>query len=140
MYECISGRSAFGGSSVIEIGAQVIHVEPPPPSKFNPRVPAELDRITMKALAKKAEERFQSAEEMLADLRPVLATLTSDNHGTPRISPLTTPPATVIGNFHSSRARDCYRRVGHRAVMEASAVCTSACCNGLVSKGNGCNA
>ena len=99
MYECISGRSAFGGSSVIEIGAQVIHVEPPPPSKFNPRVPAELDRITMKALAKKAEERYQSAEEMLADLRPVLATLTSDNHGTPRILPLTT---SASGAHHTS--------------------------------------
>ena len=88
LYECIAGRSAFSGSSVIEIGAQVIHVEPPPPSRFNPRISAELDRITMKALAKKPEARYQTAEEMLDDLRPVLATLTSDNHGTPRLSPI----------------------------------------------------
>lgn len=85
LYECIAGRSAFSGSSVIEIGAQVIHVEPPPPSTSNPRISAELDRITMKALAKKPEARYQSAEEMLGDLRPVLATLTSDNHSTPRL-------------------------------------------------------
>jgi serine/threonine protein kinase/Flp pilus assembly protein TadD len=92
LYECIAGHSAFSGSSVIEIGAQVIHVEPPPPSKSNPRVPAELDRITMKALAKKPEARYQSAEEMLLDLRPILASLSSDNNGTLRVSPRSTSP------------------------------------------------
>jgi len=35
LYEAISGRPAFAGSSVMEIGAQVIHVDPPPPSRFN---------------------------------------------------------------------------------------------------------
>lgn len=90
LYECIAGRSAFSGSSVIEIGAQVIHVEPPPPSRSNPRVSHDLDRITMKALAKKPEARYQSAEEMLGDLGPVLANLTSDNHSTLRLSPRST--------------------------------------------------
>jgi len=90
LYECIAGRSAFSGSSVIEIGAQVIHVEPPPPSRSNPRISPELDRITMKALAKKPEARYQSAEEMLRDLRPVLVTLSSDNHSTPLRSPRST--------------------------------------------------
>jgi serine/threonine protein kinase len=71
LYECISGRPAFSGGSVIEIGAQVIHVDPPPPSRFNPRIPAELDRITLKALAKRPEARYQSAQELLKDLRPV---------------------------------------------------------------------
>ncbi len=96
LYECIAGRSAFSGSSVIEIGAQVIHVEPPPPSRSNPRVSPELDRITMKALAKKPEARYQSAEEMLGDLRPVLATLSSDNHSTPRLSPRSTSPSRPL--------------------------------------------
>lgn len=71
LYECISGRPAFSGGSIIEIGAQVLHVDPAPPSSFNPRVPAELDRITMKALAKRPEARYQSTQEMLKDLRAV---------------------------------------------------------------------
>lgn len=96
LYECIAGRSAFSGSSVIEIGAQVIHVEPPPPSRSNPRISSELDRITMKALAKKPEARYQSAEEMLGELRPVLANLTSDNHTTPRLSPNSTSPSRAL--------------------------------------------
>src|SRR5688572_10531043 len=50
LYECITGQSAFAGGSVIEIGAQVIHVTPPEPSEINDQVPLELDRITMKAI------------------------------------------------------------------------------------------
>ncbi|HJR07697.1 MAG TPA: tetratricopeptide repeat protein [Pyrinomonadaceae bacterium] len=69
LYESIAGRPAFSGATVVEIAAEVIHVDPPPPSKFNRLVPPELDRITMKALAKRPEERYQNAEEMIADLR-----------------------------------------------------------------------
>jgi tetratricopeptide (TPR) repeat protein len=75
LYECITGQSAFAGGSVIEIGAQVIHVTPPAPSKVNEHVPPELDRITMKALEKKIDARYQSAEELLEDLRSLLPSL-----------------------------------------------------------------
>jgi serine/threonine protein kinase len=78
LYEMITGRPAFAGTSVIEIGAQVIHVNPPPPSSINPQVTAELDRITMKALKKKPEERYQTAEEMASDLRAARAALADD--------------------------------------------------------------
>jgi serine/threonine protein kinase/Tfp pilus assembly protein PilF len=69
LYECLTGQSAFSGGSVLEIGAQIIHVTPPPPSKINPQVTAALDRITLKALEKKVEARYQSAAEMLTDLQ-----------------------------------------------------------------------
>ncbi|HYO98607.1 MAG TPA: tetratricopeptide repeat protein [Pyrinomonadaceae bacterium] len=69
LYESIAGRPAFSGATVVEIAAEVIHVDPPPPSKFNRLVPPELDRITLKALAKRPEDRYQSAEELIADLR-----------------------------------------------------------------------
>jgi tRNA A-37 threonylcarbamoyl transferase component Bud32 len=75
LYECLTGRPAFSGSNVIEIGAQVLHFDPPPPSRLNPRVPAELDRLTLKALAKKPEDRFQTAKEFAAELARVRARL-----------------------------------------------------------------
>ncbi|PWT95999.1 MAG: hypothetical protein C5B55_00560 [Blastocatellia bacterium] len=78
LYECLTGQSAFSGSSVLEIGAQIIHVTPEPPSYINQRVPTELDRITLKALEKKTENRYQSAEEMLKDLNAVHARLSDD--------------------------------------------------------------
>src|SRR6185312_9675812 len=37
LYECITGRSPFAGSSAYDIGAQVIHFDPPQPSKINAR-------------------------------------------------------------------------------------------------------
>jgi eukaryotic-like serine/threonine-protein kinase len=82
LYECITGRSAFSGESVLEIGAQVIHVTPPLPSSINSNVPPALDRITMKALEKNVEARYQTADEMLKDLRSVLSTVSKDGHQT----------------------------------------------------------
>jgi serine/threonine protein kinase len=79
LYECIAGKPAFGGAGVLEIAGQVLHVDPPLPSTINRRVPPELDRMTMKALAKKPEARYQSANEMLVDLRAVAAALGDDD-------------------------------------------------------------
>jgi tetratricopeptide (TPR) repeat protein/predicted Ser/Thr protein kinase len=78
LYECLTGQSAFSGGSVLEIGAQIIHVTPVRPSEINPHIPAELDRITLKALEKKVEARYQTAEEFLSDLRAVATTLSGD--------------------------------------------------------------
>ena len=75
LYECMTGQSAFSGGSVLEIGAQIIHVTPQAPSKINSQVTAELDRITLKALEKKVEARYQTAAEMLNDLRAAATTL-----------------------------------------------------------------
>src|SRR5688572_10229521 len=78
LYECLTGQSAFSGGSVLEIGAQIIHVTPNRPSQINPHIPPELDRITLKALEKKVEARYQTAQELLRDLRAVAMTLTGN--------------------------------------------------------------
>ncbi|MFL6230002.1 MAG: protein kinase domain-containing protein [Pyrinomonadaceae bacterium] len=69
LYECLTGRPAFPGATVIEICAAVMHVEPPPPSRVNAAVPPELDAVVLKALAKRPEARYQSADEFAAALR-----------------------------------------------------------------------
>ena len=71
LYECIAGKPAFSGGSPVEICAQIIREDPPPPSSLNSSVTREMDRIVLKALAKKPNERYQSADEMIADLRAV---------------------------------------------------------------------
>ena len=78
LYECLTGHSAFSGGSVLEIGAQIIHVNPERPSKLNPQVTPELDRITLKALEKKVEERYQTAAEFLNDLKAAATGLTGN--------------------------------------------------------------
>ena len=69
LYECLTGKPAFAGGSVLEIGAQIIHFDPLPPSSINERVTPELDRIALKALEKRPEMRYQSASEFADDLR-----------------------------------------------------------------------
>jgi serine/threonine protein kinase/Tfp pilus assembly protein PilF len=78
LYECLTGQSAFSGGSVLEIGAQIIHVTPQAPSKINPHVTPELDRITLKALEKKVEARYQTAGELLKDLKAAATSLSRD--------------------------------------------------------------
>jgi tetratricopeptide (TPR) repeat protein/predicted Ser/Thr protein kinase len=73
LYECLAAKAAFSGANSVEILAAVLHVDPPPPSRFNPQVTPEMDRIALKALAKQPEARYQSADEMAADLRAALA-------------------------------------------------------------------
>lgn len=84
LYECLTGQSAFSGGSVLEIGAQIIHVTPEAPSKINPQVPVALDRITLRALEKKVENRYQTAGELLKELRAAAPSL--PGNGTP-VSP-----------------------------------------------------
>jgi serine/threonine protein kinase len=92
LYECVTGRPAFTGNNLIDICAQVIHVDPQPPSNLNPLVPPELDRITLRALAKEADARYQSAGELLEDLRRVRDTSQAERQMTPQ--PVALEPTT----------------------------------------------
>ncbi|HYR74665.1 MAG TPA: tetratricopeptide repeat protein [Pyrinomonadaceae bacterium] len=103
LYECIAGRPAFAGKTAADICAKVIRDDPPPPSQFNPNIPAELDRIALKALAKKPEARFQTADEMIAALDSAQAqerTNGSDRTVTRLMSPAPgTHPTGALATF-----------------------------------------
>src|SRR6266404_1930813 len=73
LYECIAGKPPFDGVSRMEICTKVIRDDPPPPSRFNSYVNARLDGITLKALAKHPEARYQNAGELIAELRTLRA-------------------------------------------------------------------
>lgn len=75
LYEMLTGRSPFGAPTVSESVMNVIRHTPQPPSSINPDVPADLDAIVMRALAKDLDARFQSAASMSAELRKVAVAL-----------------------------------------------------------------
>jgi tetratricopeptide (TPR) repeat protein len=87
LYECVTGKPAFVGKTPVEICAQVIHVDPPPPSQLDPRGPPELDRIVAKALAKDCGARYQSAEQLLKELRVLRDALGSEDVATRTLAP-----------------------------------------------------
>ncbi len=82
LYECVTSKPAFPGTSVIEIAAKVIHVEPVLPSKVSPNVPPKLDAVILKALAKSPAQRYQSTDELVVDLRAVRELLNEDSSHT----------------------------------------------------------
>ena len=70
IYEMVAGRLPFEGSNTNEILASILSDKDPLPlARFGRDVPSELERITAKALAKEREERYQSAKDLLIDLR-----------------------------------------------------------------------
>jgi len=71
LYECITGRPAFAGNNEADICARVIRDVPAVPSELNKNVSPELDRVTMTALAKDPKARYQTADELIADLNAV---------------------------------------------------------------------
>jgi beta-lactam-binding protein with PASTA domain/predicted Ser/Thr protein kinase len=73
LYELLTGTVPFSGDSPVEIAMKHISAAPRPPSAHRADIPAELDKIVLRALAKSPEQRFKSAEEMERDLARVAA-------------------------------------------------------------------
>jgi serine/threonine protein kinase len=68
LYEMLTGKPPFTGDDVSSIMFQIMNLVPPPPSSVNAAVPAVLDFIVAKALAKSPEDRYQNAAELARDL------------------------------------------------------------------------
>ena len=69
LYELLTGVVPFSGDTPVEIAMKHLSTVPEPPSAKRADVPRDLDMVVMRALAKDPSERYQSAEEMDADLR-----------------------------------------------------------------------
>ncbi len=80
LHEILTGRRLFRGNNDLQTIALVKSAKLDPPSAFNPAVPAELDRITMKALARDADARYQSANDVANDLDEVVHELKGGAH------------------------------------------------------------
>src|SRR6202142_42838 len=69
LYEMATGKMAFSGNSSAVIFDSLLHKAPASAARANPELPGELDRIINKSLEKDRALRYQSAAEMLADLK-----------------------------------------------------------------------
>jgi eukaryotic-like serine/threonine-protein kinase len=71
LYELLTGKTPFDGDTPVEIAMKHLSNAPKPPSKLRPDIPPELDMVVLRALAKNPDDRYQSADEMEADLERV---------------------------------------------------------------------
>jgi len=103
MYETIAGVPPFQGETPSDCIASILRTEPPSLSGVFPAIPVELEAIVGKALRKNRDERYQTANEILADLRSLKGELESG---------------------HPERARLIHRQIKHhkRGLLVAVAV------------------
>jgi serine/threonine protein kinase len=79
LYELLTLRPACDGHDREEVLGQLLDEEPPPPRRLNPAVPADLETVLLKAMAREPEARYATAQDLADDLgrflddRPVQA-------------------------------------------------------------------
>jgi hypothetical protein len=72
LYELLTLEPPYDGRDREELLRQIAFEEPRPPRRWNPAVPADLETIVLKAMAKSVEERYATAQEMADDMRRFL--------------------------------------------------------------------
>ncbi|MBT2444788.1 Stk1 family PASTA domain-containing Ser/Thr kinase [Streptomyces sp. ISL-36] len=72
LYELLTVRPPFVGDSPVAVAYQHVREEPQPPSNFDPEITPSMDAIVLKALVKDPDYRYQSADEMRADIEACL--------------------------------------------------------------------
>jgi serine/threonine protein kinase len=86
-YELLVGRRPFKADLQRELLEQIIEVEARPPRQMNDHIPRELERIVLKALAKRASERYTTAKDMAEDLRHFLRAASGEEKATVGLEP-----------------------------------------------------
>jgi eukaryotic-like serine/threonine-protein kinase len=87
LYELLTGRPPFVGDSPVSVAYQHVREDPLPPSHLDPELTPVIDRIVLTALAKNPDNRYQSADEMRADIERAI-------DGRPVAAPAIVPDAT----------------------------------------------
>jgi WD40 repeat protein/serine/threonine protein kinase len=109
LYELLTCRPVFEGRTPQDVLSQIMTREPVAPRRLNPGIPADLSILVMKAMAKRPEDRYQSARELADDLarwqkmepikaRPIgpLGRTIRWRRRNPRLAAVTTTAAIII--------------------------------------------
>jgi WD40 repeat protein len=118
LYEMLTGRPPFKAATVLDTLEQVRSQEPVPPRRLQPKVPRDLETITLKCLEKDPRRRYPGAAELAEDLRAFL-----DGR------PIQARPVGVV-----EQAVKWARRRPAVAALAATVVCIAALAFGLVTR------
>lgn len=95
LYEMVTGERPFRGKTLQEMSRAIATGNPVPPSVLEPSVPLELERIILKALARRREDRYTRASEMHDDLRR-MQNLSIHDQPTIETQPLSAPAQPIF--------------------------------------------
>ncbi|HEY3554365.1 MAG TPA: serine/threonine-protein kinase, partial [Casimicrobiaceae bacterium] len=100
LYQFLTGERPFAGSTTTTM-QKVLKEEPLPPSTLNVQLPPTIDAVVRKALAKRPDDRFQSAQEFSLALRAAIRTSAPVRHDpdatVPNLAPMKEAPAATVG-------------------------------------------
>ena len=113
LYELLAGRRPFHGDNREELLAQITTFDPRPPRQIVDSIPRELERICLRALAKRATDRYTTALDFADDLRHVLSRAPSASGG--RSSGM------IVSNESSLSQEGALRAVSSPAISPLSA-------------------
>jgi serine/threonine protein kinase len=71
LFEMLTGRIPFEGESVLSVALKQETQPPPDPRTINSQIPEDFSRLILRCLEKDRAKRFQSAEEVLAELAKI---------------------------------------------------------------------
>ena len=102
LYELLAGRGPFDADrteDVLQLMTNIVSRPHVPPSRANPRVPASVDRIVDRALAKDPAQRYPTADALAADLRSAIAHDLQRSTGEPGIAKLAERGDALLPEF-----------------------------------------
>jgi serine/threonine protein kinase/dipeptidyl aminopeptidase/acylaminoacyl peptidase len=99
LYEIVTGTVPFEGETAFAIGLKHKSEPPENPKKLNPQIPDDLSRLILKGLEKDREKRYQTAAEVLNELKEIEQGLQTTEKVIPRRKPLTSREITVKFSF-----------------------------------------
>jgi len=95
LFEMLTGEVPFEGETLLSVVMKHKSEKPPEPKKINPQIPDDLNRIILKCLEKDREKRYQSADELSADLSRLAERFPTTEKVLPKKKPITTKELTV---------------------------------------------
>ena len=95
LFEMLTGRLPFEGDTPLSIAVKQKSEPPPDPRKVNAQIPEDLGKLILKCLEKEKAKRYQSADDLLAELVRIEKTLPATTHALPLRKPQTSKQITV---------------------------------------------
>jgi hypothetical protein len=117
LYEMLTGQVPFDGVSPVDVLRKHIHEPVPRPRQINPQLPAVVEPVLLRALAKKPADRYQSADEMARDVQRLIGQierLAAERHlqqmlGQPAATPAPKPSPARRGASRRRPGADAYK-------------------------------
>jgi eukaryotic-like serine/threonine-protein kinase len=127
LFEMATGQAPFGGRSTAEVFAALLMKDPPPVSSLNPEMPKALDPVIARLLAKDRDQRYRSAEELLAGLEAVSGSASRPVAAVPAPSVFASVPAAPEPDR---------RRPRNRMIVVGALVLVAAAAGALLFRGH----